>query len=88
VLGVDANRVRQRLGAKPWALYGVKHRRSWRLPRFQFDDAGLGLVPGMDEVLPHLDPALHPLSVVHWFTTAPSFSWPRPGCPCEAPTGL
>ncbi len=68
VLGVDASRVRQRLGSEPRTLYGIKHRRSWRLPRFQFDDSGAGLVPGMELVLPHLDAALHPLSVVLWFT--------------------
>ena len=69
LLGVDASRVRQRLGAEPRTLYGLKHRRSWRLPRFQFDDDGDGLIPGIEEVLPHLDPGLHPLSVVTWFTT-------------------
>lgn len=68
VLGVDASRVRQRLGADPRTLYGIKHRRSWRLPRFQFDDDCTALIPGIDEVLPQLDPALHPLSVVLWFT--------------------
>jgi hypothetical protein len=68
VLAVDSSRVRQRLGANPRTLFGIKHRRSWRLPRFQFDDSITGLIPGIEEVLPHLDPALHPLSVVMWFT--------------------
>jgi excisionase family DNA binding protein len=63
LLGVDPSRVRQRLAAG--SLYGVKLADGWRLPRFQFDDHRL--VPGMARVLPHLDRALHPLTVVRWF---------------------
>jgi hypothetical protein len=63
-LGVDGSRVRQRLAAR--TLYGIKLPEGWRLPLFQFD--GDRLVAGISAVLPHLDPALHPLAVIHWFT--------------------
>ena len=64
-LHVDDSRIRQRLGER--TLYGIKLKSVWRLPRFQFIEQGM--VPGIERVLPHLDPALHPLSVVGWFTT-------------------
>src|SRR5713101_1367136 len=64
-LHVDGSRVRQRLGER--SLYGIKMRSGWRLPLFQFTDQGT--VPGIDVVMPRLDPTLHPLSVVGWFTT-------------------
>ena len=64
-LHVAGSRVRQRLGER--SLYGIKMRSGWRLPLFQFTDQGT--VPGIDAVLPRLDPTLHPLSVVGWFTT-------------------
>jgi hypothetical protein len=64
-LHVEGSRVRQRLGAR--SLYGIKLRSGWRLPLFQFTDRAT--VPGIDVVLPRLDPTLHPLSVVGWFTT-------------------
>jgi len=64
-LHVDGSRIRQRLGER--SLYGIKLRSGWRLPLFQFTDQGT--VPGIDVVLPRLDPALHPLSVVGWFVT-------------------
>jgi len=64
-LHVEGSRVRQRLGER--TLYGIKMRSGWRLPRFQFTDEGT--VPGIEVVLPRLDPTLHPLSVVGWFTT-------------------
>jgi len=62
---VKDSRIRQRLGER--TLYGIKLKAVWRLPRFQFIDAGM--VPGIDMVLPHLDPSLHPLSVLGWFTS-------------------
>jgi hypothetical protein len=64
-LHVEGSRVRQRLGER--TLYGIKMRSGWRLPLFQFTDEGT--VPGIAVVLPRLDPSLHPLSVVGWFTT-------------------
>ncbi len=64
-LGVDVSRVRQRLAAR--ALYGIKRRTGWRVPRFQFD--GRRLIPGIEEVIPHLDPRLQPVAVWRWFTT-------------------
>ena len=63
LLGVDPSRIRQRLAAG--SLYGVKLADGWRLPRFQFD--ARRLVPGIAQVLPHLDRELHPLTVVRWF---------------------
>lgn len=66
-LGVDASRVRQRLARR--SLYGIKLADGWRLPAFQFDAPPPGrLVPGIERVLPHLDPALHPVGVYRWFT--------------------
>ena len=64
-LGVDSSRVRQRLAER--TLYGIKLRGGWRLPAFQFE--GQGLLPGIDQVLPHLDPELHPVAVYRWFAT-------------------
>jgi hypothetical protein len=64
-LHVEDSRIRQRLGEG--TLYGLKVKSVWRLPRFQFIEEGT--VPGIEIVLPRLDPALHPLSVVGWFNT-------------------
>lgn len=63
LLGVDPSRIRQRLAAG--SLYGLRRADGWRLPRFQFD-AGR-LAPGIAQVLPQLDRALHPLTVARWF---------------------
>ncbi len=38
-----------------------------RLPLFQFDSRGL--VPKVQNVLPRLDAAIHPVGVFHWFTS-------------------
>jgi len=65
-LGVDESRVRQRIHAR--TLYALKPGSTWRLPIFQFDDHRL--VPGIDRVLPHLEPDLSPLTVVSWFEHA------------------
>lgn len=64
-LGVDDSRVRQRLAAR--SLYGIKVSSVWRIPIFQL--VGDRLVPGIERVLPHLDPGLHPLTVLRWFTS-------------------
>lgn len=66
-LGVNPSRLRQRLAAR--TLYGIKEGRSWRIPTFQIDARRKKLVRGIDEVLPHIRPDAHPLSVVHWFST-------------------
>jgi hypothetical protein len=72
-LGVAESRIRQRLGER--TLYGIKRPGGWRLPRFQFVTEGAGggtgdsTVPGVEQVLPHLPPDLHPLAVVSWFGT-------------------
>lgn len=65
LLGVDKSRIRQRLHER--SLYGIKAGRSWRLPQFQFTDAGP--VPGMDVVLRRLPDSLHPVAVWRWMTT-------------------
>jgi excisionase family DNA binding protein len=64
-LGVDESRVRQRLAQH--TLYGVKDGKVWRLPRFQLDDLGRALVPGLHLVAPHWAGA-HPVEVARWFT--------------------
>jgi hypothetical protein len=66
-LGVNASRIRQRLGAR--TLYGVKDGRGWKLPLFQF--AGKRLVPGLEKVLPKLPRTLHPIAIARWLA-APS----------------
>lgn len=65
-LGVDSSRVRQRIYAR--SLHAFKHRRVWLIPAFQIE--GRELVPGVETVAPKLSPALHPVAVSRWFTTA------------------
>lgn len=68
-LGVDPTRIRQRLRGR--TLYGLRVQgRSWRLPRFQFDETGRE-IPHMGEVLRALPPDLHPRSV-EGFLLAPT----------------
>jgi hypothetical protein len=64
-LGVNESRVRQRLNARPATLYGVRARRGWKLPRFQFtaDD----VVPGFEQVLAKVPRDIHPLELESWF---------------------
>lgn len=64
-LGTTPARVRQRL--KERTLYGVKQGDEWRLPGFQFLDDG-SPVPGIERVLPCLDPQLNLVSLHTWFT--------------------
>ena len=66
-LGVDPSRIRQRLTSEPMNLYGIRIGNGWYIPEFQFD--GDRLVPGIGEVVTHLDRDLHPVSVFRWFTT-------------------
>lgn len=64
MLHVDESRVRQRLAKR--TLYGVKLDGAWHLLTFQFADGRL--IPGLERVLPALDPSLHPVGVYQWFT--------------------
>ena len=66
-LGVDPSRIRQRLTSSPPSLYGIRAGSGWVLSELQFD--GNELVPGIGEVVARLDPELHPVSVLRWFTT-------------------
>ena len=63
VLEVGESRVRQRL--REGTLYGVKAGRENRLPAFQFE--GGKEVPGIAQVLKHIDRSLHPVAVLNWF---------------------
>ncbi len=65
MLGVDPSRIRQRLTGHPCSLFGVKRRGEWLLPRFQF--SGETEVPGISQIVPHLDPSLSPVAVARWF---------------------
>ncbi len=65
MLGVDPSRIRQRLTGRPCSLFGVKRREGWLLPRFQF--SGKTEVPGISQIVPHLDPNLNPVAVARWF---------------------
>jgi len=65
-LQVNPSRVRQRLGGNPRTLYGFKVEDEWYVPRFQF--RGRKMIPGIDGVIREIDPQLHPLSVLRWFT--------------------
>ena len=64
MIGVDIEEVYDRLSRR--TLYGVKLEDGWRLPSFQFVRGQT--LPGLEEVLPRLDPDLHPLEVSAWFT--------------------
>lgn len=64
MLGVNPSRIRQRLAER--TLYGIRQRGGWRLPAFQFERGRT--VPGIDQVLPRLDPKLHPVAAYNWFT--------------------
>ncbi len=63
-LGVDASRVRQRLGER--SLYGIRTGEGWIVPPFQLE--GSRALPGLADVLRALDPELHPLEVERFFT--------------------
>lgn len=64
LLGIGDSRVRQRLKEK--TLYAVKAGRENRLPAFQFE--GGNEVPGIGEILRHVDRSLHPVALLNWFT--------------------
>lgn len=64
LLNVSTGRIRQRLAER--TLYGIKSGHGYRLLIFQFENAGA--VPRVGKVLRALDPALHPVAVLNWFT--------------------
>lgn len=68
LMGIHRETVRSRLRRR--SLYGIIPQGRWLLPRFQFhhDEA----LPGLEKVLHTLDPEVHPLSVVRFFTTPQS----------------
>lgn len=66
-LGLDRSQIQQRLTSKPPSLYGIRIGSYWYIPEFQFE--GKRLIGGIEEVVAHLDPELHPISVFRWFTT-------------------
>ena len=63
-LGVDASRIRHRLAEG--SLYGIRLRSGWRVPAFQFDGGGRGLVPGIDAVLRAVPDDVHPVALWSW----------------------
>ena len=67
LLGVQTSRVRQRLNAEAPTLYGFKHGREWRLPRFQFRNDGL--VHNFDKLAGDIPRDWTPLEVKTWCTT-------------------
>ncbi len=65
-LGVNQSRIRQRL-TKERTLFGIKIRKEWRIPAFQFE--ANRLIPGCEQVFASLSPTLNPVAVLSWFTT-------------------
>lgn len=65
-LGVDPSQIRRRLGQR--TLYGLKIDDDWVLPSFQFVGEDGSPVRGLQVVLPHLPPTLHPVAAYRWFT--------------------
>lgn len=66
LLGVDRTRVSQRLSDR--SLYAFTAGDERCFPRWQIVDTKL--LPGLKAVLRAIDPALHPLTVDHWFRTS------------------
>ena len=66
LLDVDKSRVSQRVADR--SLYAFSAGDDRCFPAWQLTDRRP--LPGLKIVLASLDPALHPLSVDHWFTTA------------------
>ncbi len=67
LLGVNPSRIRQRLGGDPRSLYGFKIDEEWLVPQFQFENGKL--ISRIEIVIRVLDPNLHALAVIRWFTT-------------------
>jgi hypothetical protein len=68
-LGVNASRLRQRIGER--TMLGVRGEtgQSWRLPAFQFDEKGNEL-PGLRLILKAAPDDLEPLQIAAFFDTA------------------
>jgi hypothetical protein len=66
-LHVKDSRIRQRVGGPRPSLFGFRHGKSWLIPRFQIDNGKI--IRGIEIVVPHLAPGLHPVSVARWFQT-------------------
>ena len=63
-LGVDQSRIRQRIARH--SLLAIRDGAAWRLPLYQLDDSGLGLVPGLAAVAPRCV-GVHPVATARWF---------------------
>jgi hypothetical protein len=63
-IGVDESRVRQRINQH--TLYAVRAGRGWRVPVFQLDATGHGVLPGLERIVPHLHDA-DLVEVARWF---------------------
>ena len=66
-LRVKDSRIRQRLGGPRPSLFGFRRGKSWLIPKFQIENGQI--IRGLEVVVPHLSPGLHPVSVVRWFQT-------------------
>lgn len=75
LVGNTAEQVRERVAER--SLYSIQLGQEHRLPIFQLDETGQP-IPHLSEVLPHLNPQLHPVGVLHWFNE------PSPDLSCEA----
>ena len=69
-MGVTEGRIRQRLLGEPRTLLGIRTARGWRVPLYQFRrrKPPMDLVPGLEKVIPRLDPEHHPVSIHRWLT--------------------
>lgn len=64
LLGIRVSRIRRMLTSQA-SLYGFQVNGRWRIPVFQFTEAGL--VPNIGQVNAVLDRSLHPVAVYRWF---------------------
>lgn len=63
-LDEDPANIEERLAAER-TLYGIQDAAGWHIPAFQLVEDGL--LPGLDQVIPRLDPKLHPVAFAQWF---------------------
>lgn len=66
-LGLDASTVRHYRVSR--RLYSINVDGRVLFPRWQFDDDGTKVIPGLMSVVPELDPELHPWAVTGFFST-------------------
>ncbi|HYC90359.1 MAG TPA: hypothetical protein VEO54_14170 [Thermoanaerobaculia bacterium] len=64
LLATTATSITRRIRARK--LYAIPFAHTWVLPKFQFHRGRL--LRGIDDVLPRLNPGLHPLEVINWFS--------------------